>query len=243
MIITEHFHLVWVRLFNWNQRGKKINADISKVGLVFAYRNVKDGCTYTHPPPHRHIDSHQASVLTEIFFSNYREQSLGPPSASSSSSSSPHFPCGANEDADSTPYWHAAKSPSLPPTVSFFPLLISTRLPSGSFHPFMVPPRIQRWHEWNAQLLIAGTQMHRTRGEPRMAEGEEAEGEKIQHQKVEDRRLLCAATAWLNWVTRTGSDRQMLNIIYQTLSGSLEQGYTSATEALVGGKMMWEGWL
>lgn len=68
MIITEYFHLVWVRLFNWNQRGKKINADISKVGLVFAYRNVKDGCTYTHPPPHRHIDSHQASVLTEIFF-------------------------------------------------------------------------------------------------------------------------------------------------------------------------------
>lgn len=85
--------------------------------------------------------------------------------------------------------------------------------------------------------------MHRTRGEPRMAEGEEAEGEKIQHRKVEDRRLLRAATAWLNWVTRTGSDRQMLNIIYQTLSGSLEQGYTSATEALVGGKMMWEGWL
>lgn len=79
------------------------------------------GALITHPPPHRHIDSHQASVLTEIFFSNYREQSLGPPSASSSSSSSPHFPCGANEDADSTPYWHAAKSPSLPPTVSFFP--------------------------------------------------------------------------------------------------------------------------
>lgn len=201
------------------------------------------GALITHPPPHRHIDSHQASVLTEIFFSNYREQSLAPPSASSSSSSSPHFPCGANEDADSTPYWHAAKSSSLPPTVSFFPLLISTRLPSGSLHPFMVPPRIQRWHEWNAQLLIAGTQMHRTRGEPRMAEGEEAEGEKIQHQKVEDRRLLCATTAWLNWVTRTGSDRQMLNIIYQTLSGSLEQGYASATEALVGGKTMWEGWL
>lgn len=85
--------------------------------------------------------------------------------------------------------------------------------------------------------------MHRKRGEPRMAEGEEAEGEKIQHQKVEDMRLLCATTAWLNWVTRTGSDRQMLNIIHQTLSGSLEQGYASATEALVGGKTMREGWL
>ena len=236
MIITEHFHLVWVRHFNWNQRGKKINADISKVGLVFAYWNVKDGCTYYTPAPTQtHIFTPSVSADRDFFFSNYWEQSLAPPSASSLSSSSPHR---ANEDADSTPYWHAAKSPS---NCLLFPPTHLYRLPSGSFHPFMVPPRIQRWHEWNAQLLIAGMQMHRTRGEPLLAEREQAEGEKIQHQKIGDRRLLCATTAWLNWVTRTGSDRQMLNIIHQTLSGSLEQGFTSAMEALVGGKTTREG--
>lgn len=82
MIITEHFHLVWVRLFNWNQRGKKINADISKVGLVFAYRNVKDGCTYYTPAPtqtHRFTPSVGADRDFFLLITENKVSALPPP--------------------------------------------------------------------------------------------------------------------------------------------------------------------
>lgn len=73
VIISEHFHLVWVRLLNWNQWWKKnrINdqSHISMVGLVFAYRKVKDGCTYYTPAPTPTLTfTPSITVLTEFFF-------------------------------------------------------------------------------------------------------------------------------------------------------------------------------
>lgn len=58
--------------------------------------------------------------------------------------------------------------------------------------------------------------------------------------KVGDKRLLCATTAWLNWVTRTGGDSRTLNSIHQNphreAFNSGESGYVSATEAIAGVK-------
>lgn len=51
------------------EKQTKINdkSDISKVGLVFAYR--KDGCTYNTPTPTQtHIFTPGVTVLTKFFF-------------------------------------------------------------------------------------------------------------------------------------------------------------------------------
>lgn len=87
----------------------------------------------------------------------------------------------------------------------------SSPLPPDSFFPFMVLPCIRRRHEWNAQLLIAGTQMHRARGAPHIAERGGGGREDTTPKKVGDRKLSCATTVWLNWVMCTGSNCQMLN--------------------------------
>lgn len=128
-------------------------------------------------PPHTHTHIHaQHPCADQGFFYYY----YSPPP----SSSSPHFTCRANEAADSTLYWHSAKI-SLAPSISFCSPYWSppTSLQATAILS-LVLPGIQRWHKWNAQLFITGTQSHITRGEPRTGEKEEEEEkEKIQNQK------------------------------------------------------------
>lgn len=194
-----------------------------------------------HPPPRKHISSHSASLCWLSFFlitENKVSPLLPLPPLHTFFAELMRLQTAHSTDTvQSLPQY---------PFSFFFFLLITTRLTSGSFHPVMVLPCIQRWQERDAQLLISGTQMHQMRGEPCIAEKEEEE-EKIQHQKVEDRRLLCVATAWLNWVTRTGSDRQTLNIIHQNPPRSLEQRGIQLFECQggagsEGGKMIRKGW-
>ncbi len=89
--------LVWLSLniFTWSEwdflietRGERKTKSMMspKVGLVFAYRKVKEGCAYyTSAPTQRHIFTPSVTVLTEFFFSsnNHWEQSHAPPSSSS----------------------------------------------------------------------------------------------------------------------------------------------------------------
>lgn len=86
----------------------------------------------------------------------------------------------------------AQKPPLLLPSVSI--LLTDHRPPpplQASSILSQVLPGIQRWHKWNAQLFIAGMQIHITRGEPCMGEKEKEEGkEKIQDQKSRRQKTL-----------------------------------------------------
>lgn len=67
VIISVHQHLVQVRLIG---KVMEINnqSHICKVGLVFTYRKVKDGCTYyTSASSQKRISTPTITVLTEFF--------------------------------------------------------------------------------------------------------------------------------------------------------------------------------
>lgn len=116
-----------------------------------------------------------------VFLFNHREQSLTPIFLSSSD-----LPCRTNEAVDSTPYWHTVEPPWLLPTSLFFchfPLLISIRLPPHFLHLFVPLLCIQIRHEGNAQLLIAGMQMHQQREEPQQRRRRRKKRRYTKHQR------------------------------------------------------------
>lgn len=143
---------------------------------------------------------------------------------------SPFFPCRVNEAADSTLYWHGAQSSSLsfPRICSPFPLsFIDLRPP----HFRLVPA--PHWLSTSEMTQIKCSIINCWHTDPQNVGktshgGERGWGggggrEDTEPGTVGDRRLLCATTAWLNWVTHTGSNRQTLNIIHQNPPGSLKQ--------------------
>lgn len=126
------------------------------------------GALIIHLPSHRHIYSHPASLCWLSFFLLITENKVSPLLLPPP----PHFPCRTNEAVDSTPYWHSAKSPSLPQTASaplfLFPLLISTRLPSrlvpsfygSSLHSEMTRMKCSIINCWYADPPSEGSTSH-----------------------------------------------------------------------------------